>query len=194
MTIIGFVRHGITEWNERGVVQGRSNIPLNEKGKEQALALGKRLAQEEKWDVIISSDLMRAQETANIISEKIGFANVITDERIREIDCGQFEGTNEEMRISKWGSDWRKLDLGMESFEDVAKRGLAFLTEISETYKGKRVLIVSHGAIIGLTLRKLLPGGIPKDNINNTSITIIRQTDEQWECALFNCTKHLEEE
>ena len=192
MTIIGFVRHGITEWNERGVIQGRSNIPLNERGKQQAQALGERLAQEGNWDIIISSDMMRAEETANIISANLGLNNVILDERIREIDCGQLEGTNEEMRVNKWGADWRKLDLGMESFENVAGRGSDFLMDISERYKGKRILIVSHGAIIGLTLRKLLPNVIPKDNLNNTSITIIRQTGEEWKCTLFNCTKHLE--
>ncbi|MBD3109176.1 histidine phosphatase family protein [Bacillus sp. AGMB 02131] len=192
MTTIRFVRHGITEWNERGVIQGRSNIPLNERGKQQAQALGERLTQEENWDIIISSDMMRAEETANIISANLGLNNVILDERIREIDCGQLEGTNEEMRVNKWGSDWRNLDLGMESFENVADRGSDFLTDISERYKGKRILIVSHGAIIGLTLRKFLPNAIPKDNLNNTSITIIRQIEEEWECTLFNCTKHLE--
>lgn len=50
-----------------------------------------------------------------------------------------------------WGSNWRKLDLGMESFEDVGKRGIEFIEELVATYDGKRILIVSHGALIGLT-------------------------------------------
>lgn len=194
MTTIGFVRHGITEWNELGKVQGRSNIPLNERGQQQAMALANRLVLEEKWNIIISSNLERAAETAKIIASKLGLMNIHFDERIREIDCGQIEGTNEQDRVSRWGSEWRKLDLGIESFEDVAKRGVAFLKDISEQYKGKRVLIVSHGAIIGLTLRELILGGIPKVNIENTAITIINIIEDQWECALFNCTKHLEAE
>ena len=194
MTTIGFVRHGITEWNELGKVQGRSNIPLNERGKQQTMALANRLALEEKWDIIISSDLERAAETAKIIASKLGRVDTHFDERTREIDCGQIEGTNEQERVSRWGSEWRKLDLGMESFEEVAKRGATFLKDISEQYKGKRVLIVSHGAIIGLTLRVLIPGGIQKNNIDNTALTIINEIEDQWECALFNCTKHLEAE
>lgn len=191
MTTIGFVRHGVTEWNELGIVQGSSNIPLNERGKRQALALANRLANEEKWDIILSSDLERAAETARIISSKLGLADIHFDERIREIDCGQIESTNEQDRISRWGSEWRKLDLGMESFEDVVKRGVAFLEDISEQHKGKRVLIVSHGAIVGLTLRELL-GELPSKNIENTAISIIHKREYGWECALFNCTKHLE--
>ena len=191
MTTIGFVRHGVTEWNELGIVQGSSNIPLNERGKRQALALANRLANEEKWDIILSSDLERAAETARIISSKLGLADIHFDERIREIDCGQIEGTNEQDRISRWGSDWRKLDLSMESFEDVAKRGVAFLEDISEQHKGKRILIVSHGAIVGLTLRELL-GELPSKNIENTAISIIHKREDGWECGLFNCTKHLE--
>ena len=194
MTTIGFVRHGITEWNELGKVQGRSNIPLNERGKQQTMALANRLALEEKWDIIISSDLERAAETAKIIASKLGMMDIHFHERIREIDCGQIEGTNEQDRVSRWGREWRKLELGMESFEDVAKRGVAFLKDISEQYKGKRVLIVSHGAIIRHTLRKLLPDEILKNNIDNTALTIINEIEDQWECALFNCTKHLEAE
>lgn len=191
MITIGFVRHGVTDWNELGKVQGRSNIPLNERGKQQALALANRISKEEKWDIIISSDMERAAETAKIISSKLELVDIHLDERIREIDCGQIEGTNEQDRISRWGSDWRKLDLGMERFEDVAKRGVAFLKDISEQYEGKRILIVSHGAIVGLTLRELL-GELPSKDIQNTAISIIHKREDGWECALFNCTKHLE--
>ena len=157
MTTIGLVRHGVTEWNELGKVQGKSNIPLNERGRQQAFALANRLALEESWDFIFSSDLTRAVETTNIISTKLGLSDIYFDERIREIDCGEIEGTNEQDRVSKWGSEWRSLELGMESFEDVSKRGTNFLEEIVEKYKGKRILVVSHGAIISLTLNDIVP-------------------------------------
>jgi len=192
MTTIGLVRHGVTEWNELGKVQGKSNIPLNERGRQQAFALANRLALEESWDFIFSSDLTRAVETTNIISTKLGLSDIYFDERIREIDCGEIEGTNEQDRVSKWGSEWRSLELGMESFEDVSKRGTNFLEEIVEKYKGKRILVVSHGAIISLTLRKLVPDYVlPKGNLENTSITIINRMEDKWDCTLYNCTKHL---
>ncbi|WP_203249107.1 histidine phosphatase family protein [Sporosarcina beigongshangi] len=68
MTTIGLVRHGITEWNELGKAQGVSDIPLNKIGKQQAFALANRLSLEQEWDVIITSDLSRAIETAQIVS------------------------------------------------------------------------------------------------------------------------------
>lgn len=113
------------------------------------------------------------------------------DERIREINCGEIEGTTEEERVKRWGDNWRNLELGMEKFEDVSKRGRDFLEDIVCTYKGKRVLVVSHGALIGLTLQRLLPQKFQKTFIDNTSITILNNTDGKWDCILYNCTKHL---
>ncbi|TQR19166.1 histidine phosphatase family protein [Psychrobacillus vulpis] len=191
MTTFGLIRHGITEWNDYGKAQGISDIPLNNIGIKQAQELANRLSKEEEWDVIISSDLSRAIETAQIISDNLKLTNCMMDERIREINCGEIEGTTEEERIQKWGTSWRELDLGMEKFEDVAMRGIEFLEEAVITYKDKRVLIVSHGAFIGLTLKRLLPEKFTSTYIDNTSITILQNIENKWECSLYNCTKHL---
>lgn len=193
MTTIGLVRHGITEWNELGKSQGISDIPLSNIGKQQAMALANRLSLEEKWDVIATSNLSRAKETAQIVSDKLKLSIAIVDERIREINCGQIEGTTEEERVTKWGVNWRDFDLGMERFEEVSKRGIAFLEEIVNTYSGQRVLVISHGALIGLTLQQLLPETFSKTNLSNTSLTILKNIESKWECILYNCTKHLEE-
>ena len=64
-------------------------------------------------------------------------------------------------RQKKWGSNWRELDLGMESFDVVQKRGIEFIEEVVHTYNGKRILIVSHGALIGLTLEAITPREVP---------------------------------
>ncbi|WP_273835163.1 histidine phosphatase family protein [Guptibacillus sedimenti] len=191
MTTIGLIRHGITEWNDHGKAQGTSDIPLNELGRKQATNIGARLREEGKWDVIISSDLTRAIETAQIIGSKINLSISHYDKRIREIDCGEIEGTTEEDRLEKWGSNWRNLDLGMESFEEVGKRGIEFVKDMVHTYKGKRILIVSHGALIGLTLQQLLPSRFQKTYIDNTAITILENINGDWDCSLYNCTKHL---
>ncbi|WP_201714638.1 histidine phosphatase family protein [Rossellomorea arthrocnemi] len=191
MTTIGLIRHGITEWNTLGKAQGVSDIPLNEIGRKQASDMGDRLSQEEKWDMIITSDLSRAIETAKIIGSKIDLPISHTDERVREINCGEIEGTTEEERVKLWGGKWHHLELGMEKFEDVSNRGRDFLEDIVCTYKGKRILVVSHGALIGLTLQQLLPQKFQKTYINNTSITILNNTEEKWDCILYNCTKHL---
>ena len=193
LTTMGLVRHGITEWNELGKAQGVSDIPLNKIGKQQAFALATRLSLEPEWDVIITSDLSRAIETAQIVSAALHLPVSMHDERIREINCGDIEGTTEAERVNKWGSNWRELDLGMEKYELVSNRGLEFLEELATTYKDKRVLVVSHGALIGLTLQRLLPDQFTKTSINNTSLTILKNMENTWSCSLYNCTKHLDE-
>ncbi len=191
LTTIGLIRHGVTEWNDLGKAQGVSDIPLNKLGEKQAYSIGSRLLNDEKWDMIISSDLSRAVETAQIIGSVINISVSHHDERIREIDCGEIEGTTELIRQERWGSSWREIDLGMESYEEVGKRGIEFLEEIVRSYNGKRILIVSHGALIGLTLQRLLPNVFQSTNIDNTSLTILHHNNGNWDCALYNCTKHL---
>lgn len=192
MTTIGLVRHGITEWNVLGIAQGSSNIPLNKTGKEQAIALSERLAAEEQWDLIVASDLERAKETAEIIGAKLGLPISHFDARLREMNGGQIEGTTEDERLVKWGADWRSLDLGMETRESIAERATAALQDIVRDYPGKRVLVVSHGGLIGLTLKSLLPEQFKKTLLDNTSITILENLEGAWQCPLYNCTRHLE--
>ncbi|MBW8351593.1 histidine phosphatase family protein [Bacillus sp. IITD106] len=190
MTTVGFIRHGITEWNVLGKAQGISDIPLNHTGKEQASALGKRLFKEDSWDFIISSDLSRAYETANIIGGMLQLP-IYLDKRIREINCGKIEGTTEEERLNSWGENWREQDLGMEKYEDVARRGISFLEDLTVSHKDKKILVVSHGALIGLTLQYLLPDKFPTTYIENASITILENKNSHWVCQLYNCTIHL---
>ena len=64
MATIGLIRHGITDWNELGKAQGISDISLNDLGRIQAKKLGQRLSQDEDWDMLITSNLLRAVETA----------------------------------------------------------------------------------------------------------------------------------
>lgn len=190
MPTVGLVRHGVTEWNTLGKAQGHANVPLNEEGRKQALALAERLSQEEPWDVIITSDLMRAKETAEIIATKLN-TPLIEQEWIREINCGDIEGTTEDERVEKWGENWRDHDLGMEERSDVAIRGNAFLEELAKDHQGKRVLVVSHGAWIGITLEHLFPEEYTHALIDNTSLSIIERAGQGWHNPLFNCIKHL---
>ncbi|SFM23759.1 Histidine phosphatase superfamily (branch 1) [Psychrobacillus psychrodurans] len=94
--------------------------------------------------------------------------------------------------MKKWGSNWRELDLGMEKFDDVSDRGYEFIAELANTYSDKRVLVVSHGALIGLTLQRLLPDRFQKTQLDNTSITILNIKQGVWNCSIYNCTKHLD--
>ncbi|WNQ12464.1 histidine phosphatase family protein [Paenibacillus aurantius] len=190
MTTIGFVRHGVTDWNVQGRAQGQHDVPLNELGREQARMLGKRLAAE-GWDLIFSSDLSRARETADAIAEAMGRSVDGYDVRLREKTHGRLDGTVEAERVEKWGPNWRELDHDEESAESVRERSLDFLKEITETYPGRKVLVVSHGAWIGITLETLLPGQeIAK--LTNTSVCVLEKAEGTWTCLLMNCIKHLE--
>ncbi|MCA1060514.1 histidine phosphatase family protein [Rossellomorea aquimaris] len=190
MTTFGLIRHGITDWNDLGKAQGISDIPLNENGREQAFLIGGRLMNEGKWDLIATSDLSRAGETAQIIGSALNIP-INQDARLREINCGEIEGTTEEYRLQTWGKNWRDIVKGMEKYEEVGRRGKEALRELVNTYPGQRILIVSHGALIGLTLQHLLPMQFPETYIDNTSLTILKYMSREWNCPLYNCTAHL---
>ncbi|MEF3304777.1 histidine phosphatase family protein [Paenibacillus sp. GYB003] len=192
MTVIGLVRHGITDWNVQWRAQGHTDIPLNETGKRQAELLAKRISGEE-WDFVYSSDLSRALETARKAAETKGL-DVTTDVRLREVFLGEIEGTTEEERVSKWGPRWKELELGEESRDAVGERGLQALGEYAGKHPGKRILVVSHGGWIISTLKKLVPQLDTAAILRNTSVTLVRLAEDgRWECDLYNCTRHLDE-
>lgn len=193
MTKIGFVRHGTTAWNIEKRAQGLSDIPLNEKGISEAGKLAGRIGSEE-WDVIYSSDLQRAKQTAEAIGERNGNIQIHLDPRLRERGGGQIEGTTEAERIAMWGTDWKKLDVGMEKVESMVERGSSFLEEVVREHPGKNILIVTHGAFIKHLLHSLLPQSKKEiESIYNTSVTCLVKTDDGWDPELLNCTKHLVE-
>ncbi|KIL43262.1 histidine phosphatase family protein [Jeotgalibacillus campisalis] len=192
MTTIGLIRHGVTEWNRSGRAQGHTDIPLSEEGIEQARRVAERIASEdETWDLIISSDLSRARQTAEAIAKELGLQKPIQDDRIREMHLGEIEGLTIEDRVTRWGDNWREQELGIETKDTVAQRGAAFIEEILTQHKGKKILIVSHGGLIGLTLKHLLPEQFTETLLENTSLTILKHDETKWDCSLFNCSKHL---
>jgi len=191
MTQIAIIRHGTTSWNKAGKLQGHSDIPLDEEGVQQALKLGQRLAGE-TWDLIYSSHLLRARQTAAIIAQELGIDTVIADNRLGEAGGGLIEGTTEEERVGKWGASWKLLDLGMESNTEVVARGRSFIEELLTEHSGKKILLVTHGSFIRQMLDALLPAMHPTPAMKNTSITRLQFSNENWHCELFNCVSHLE--
>ena len=86
MSRIGLIRHGSTRWSREDRTQGFTDIHLDEQGMNQAHALAERLSKE-NWEIICSSDLSRASQTAEIIAEKLGIREINLDERLRERNC-----------------------------------------------------------------------------------------------------------
>ncbi|WP_079527034.1 histidine phosphatase family protein [Halobacillus hunanensis] len=190
MTTLGLIRHGSTPWNKEKRAQGNSDIPLDQEGREDAYKLAERL-QDEDWDLIYSSPLLRAKQTAEIIAKRLSVPEILFDQRIKEVSGGQIEGTIEEERIEKWGTNWRDLELGIEKQPDVLKRGRSFVNDIVINHPNKRVLVVSHGGFIGHLVQGLDEGFKKVESLNNTSVTIVNNLKEKWTCDLYNCTKHL---
>lgn len=140
-------RHGQSEWNVLHKICGRADAKLTEEGRAQALELAKN-AEGLGIEIIISSPLARAKETAEIVGKIIG-ARVETDKRLIEQDYGDFEG-----------SDWRSEDFieckkhfakrcpNGESTLQLAHRIYGFLEDIGEKYRGKTLLIVAHYGVL----------------------------------------------
>lgn len=151
---IYLVRHGETEWNEKKLIQGHSDIPLNKKGEIQAKELGEKL-KEIRFDAVFSSDLIRARRTAEIIILEKKLA-VVTTKALRERLFGRFEGKHmDELRkilgelilFSK--EKQKKLELSdVENDEEIMRRFIPFFREVAVAYQGKNVLVVSHGGLI----------------------------------------------
>ncbi len=192
MTVIGLVRHGVTDWNTERRTQGQSDIPLNEIGLQQARMLAERFRREEpNWDLIVTSDLSRARVTAETIGRALGI-RVESDTRLRERNSGLTEGLTFAEKVVKWGEGWQSLQLGIEDEETLGRRGSEVLRMLANTYPGSRLLVVSHGGLLRSALRVLVPDRLESSfKLSNTSYTRLAFENQAWQCDLLNCTKHL---
>jgi broad specificity phosphatase PhoE len=136
VTTLLLVRHGETDWNADGRLQGQTDRPLSEFGRRQARQLADELADEE-LQAIYSSDLARAHETAAIVGERLGLP-VALDPELREKDWGTWEGLTAVERD--------RVEFVGESTEAHQERILRSLRRIAERHPdGGRVLVVTHG-------------------------------------------------
>lgn len=164
------LRHGETEWNALGRLQGHLNSPLNPEGLRQADALASRLASV-SFQALYSSDLGRALETARRIAARTGHG-VSQDTRLRERGLGILEGlTREEAlqrhpetfaRFSAGGPDY--IVPGGESVEQRLLHAVECLEELGARHPGERVVVVTHGGVLGSLFRRCLgiPPGTPR--------------------------------
>lgn len=145
---IYLVRHGETEWNNKKLIQGHSDIPLNVKGELQSKQLGEKL-KDVHFEAVFSSDLIRAKRTAEIIILEKKLA-VITTNALRERMFGRFEGKNIDKLRKAFGELLliEKQDFEVESDDQILLRLNPFLREVAVAYQGKSVLVVSHGGLI----------------------------------------------
>ncbi len=151
-------RHGQTDWNKERRIQGHSNIPLNEEGRRQATELQQVLSRL-NLDIIYSSDLDRAYETAQIGAEGLGL-EIIKEQRLREAHFGQAEGMLIEDIMKTFGEDsWQRfmkldpnhLDVCFPDGETRRNSILRMRTVIDDVIKDgrfERVGISTHGGVV----------------------------------------------
>jgi alpha-ribazole phosphatase len=146
------IRHGQTDWNLAQRFQGQSDIELNETGRKQAQALADRLSAEH-FDAVYSSDLKRATETANIITQ---MSDCEPDPRLREIHFGDWEGlTYDEIKekhhetLAAWEADiFKNAPPHGETLEGLSVRVQSMLDELRKKHEGQNILIVAHGGVL----------------------------------------------
>ena len=182
------IRHGETDWNAIGKIQGRTDIPLNVTGIKQAEECRDFLISS-RWDVIITSPLKRAKQTAKIINNKIKVP-IIEMEEFMERDYGDAEGMTYEERITKFPN---RIYPNQEERTSVNKRIMESIEKINQRYEDNKILLVAHGAVINTVLAVLSNGkiGSGKTKLINACISNIYLQQDKWSIKDFNKISHL---
>jgi uncharacterized phosphatase len=189
-TVIGLLRHGQTNWNIDFRLQGITDIPLNETGINQAktagLAISELADKGEAWDLILSSPLSRARDTAVMVGEAIGIHGVEIEELLLERSFGVAEGLSHEEWKAQFG-DTNHVPSG-ESLDQLEARAWILLQRLLDHHEGKRVLTVSHGALIRTLLRLVSNGEFPREGerLGNACLSVFEHTLEGgWVVARY---------
>lgn len=141
--MIYFVRHGQTDWNKVGRLQGHIDISLNQEGKKQAQIVKQKL-KGVKFDKVFSSPLKRAKETAQIICNQ----KIVVDDRLIERFNGELEGKfKDEIKVYPDFNDPNDTRFGIEPLDCFKARVNNFLDDITKNYKNQNVLVVTHAGV-----------------------------------------------
>lgn len=175
-----FIRHGQTDWNRDDKLQGSTDIPLNDTGRAQAHDAVRLLAGQ-GWQVVVSSPMLRARETAEIIATELGIELGPAYPDFVERDYGELEGGPSSETMARWPNrDYP----GAETLDSVVARGLAGLARVEAEFVDRNVVIVCHGTIIRYTLASL--AGFPIEGIRNGSISTIERVEDGWRVLTVN--------
>jgi len=156
-------RHGETDWNKIRRTQGRTDLPLNEKGRQQAQRLANRM-KDKGICCVYTSPMSRAADTARAISEACG-AKLVIDERLTERDFGPLEGVTFPELLKKypkemdvWMNDpYNHVQPGVEPIPQIIERIVSFLDDVKKNHtKNEDIMVVSHGTVAGLLLMYLM--------------------------------------
>ena len=181
-TELYLIRHGETDWNRQHRIQGLTDIPLNDTGREQARATGRLLAGR-GFDRVYSSPLSRARETATIIADELGLPAPDIIDALVERNYGDAEGLSF-AEIDRRYPD-RSTVAGEETREAVAERVLPALHGLAAAHPDESILIVSHGGAIRSVLMSVQPE-VRYGRIGNGSVHSFRFDDDALTLIAFD--------
>ena len=181
---IYLIRHGETDWNLYGKVQGREDIPINETGKEQATRCATAL-QNSEIRIIVTSPLSRAVQTANIISRSTGSTEIIIDDGLIERDFGKMSGMTYDRRKYFDTFDYEET---MEPLDTLSKRLIECIHKYAIKYYDQDIVMISHGAAINSVIMVLSDGekGSGKTRLKNACISILTYEDKGLKLGSYN--------
>ena len=201
MKLIYLVRHAETEWNKERKYQGGQDIPLSDAGIEQARQLAVRL-RKVKFDLVYSSPLLRARQTAEIIIES-NSPHIILEPAFCEINHGLWEGLRVDEIAERFPHEFRlwkekphqvKMPQG-ESLHDLWQRVVPRFLELVNQANWERILIVGHGGVNRVILMHCLKMELRdywKLIQNSTCVNLIEKTSHGFQVKVINDLSHLE--
>ncbi len=200
MGIIYISRHGETEWNVAGRIQGHTDVSLSERGREQARMLGRRLSSV-RIDAAYSSDLSRAAETARVALGERDVPITFTEE-LREYNKGVFEGLTEDEYREKYPELYEPsmvndLDFappGGETIRETSTRLAGIVQRVKDAHLDESALIVGHGGSLRAGIVSLLDLPLEanwKFAMSNCSLTVIYTFPDNAVMHLYNDTSHI---
>ncbi len=195
------VRHGETAWNAEGRVQGQTDVPLNELGHSQALAVAQALAGE-RFAAIYTSDLTRVRQTARPAAERLGLVPR-AELRLRERHYGMFETLTYREAKERFPADYARFKerdpdfdfAGGESLSAFNSRVLACVAAIAAQHAGNAVLVFTHGGVLEMVYRRAagMPLSAARDfEIPNAALNWVEIGAEHWRVHAWAERGHLE--
>ena len=196
------IRHGETDWNVDGRIQGQLDIPLNAVGQWQVHRLALAVA-DEGIDAVYSSDLLRAFETAQSVSRGAG-QPITTDVGLRERGFGVFEGLSFAEISARWPEQaerWRRRDPdfgaeGGETLRDFSARSIATVERLAALHPGQTIAVVSHGGVMDALYRAAARVALdaPRSwQLGNAAINRLLYTPQGFTLIGWSDTSHLDE-
>ncbi len=196
------VRHGETDHNKTGTHMGQLDVPLNDRGRQQAELVGERLA-DETIDVMYTSDLQRASFTAQCIAKHHPNLRVNHDSLLRERHVGVLAGQpiqpHDTIERTRQGFDRDARPAGGESIRDVKNRALIWFTTIRQKHPNDTVVMVGHGLFLYGLLEVAVEDGADVDRqdflLDNTGVTILDvHATGRAQVIHLNDTAHLKQD